>query len=157
MNVIPFVHARDLGRDARAALVRLPNRIRQIVRAPLAADVGTRPRAKRLDRTVLAEVDRHEDDLRRGARLANLAHAVGAVEQRHLHIHDDHVGLQPHALIDGRFRCICLADDNDVPVGTKHLTKPGAETFALVEDEHADDRGQSAFAGSQRTLPSAGR
>ena len=41
------------------------------------------------------------------------------------------------------------------PIGTEHLSKPGACAFALVEHEHTDGRIQPAFAGGQGALPSA--
>ena len=72
------------------------------------------------------------------ARSPNLADAVRAIEQRHLHVHEDDVGLQSIALADRRLGGFCLADDLDVAVGSQHLGETRAEPFAFVEHKHAD-------------------
>src|SRR5262249_1504833 len=79
-----------------------------------------------------------------------------AVEHRHAHVHEDHVGAQTGGLGDGLPAVHGLADDLDVGLGVQQHGEPGPHHALVVGHHHADRHAASSgsWSSSEGLAPS---
>ena len=106
-------------RDQALALDHGPDGLGHLLDRDLLQQVAVGARLDGLVEVVLLVADRQHQDLGARADVPDLPGRLDAVDPRHAHVHEDHVGRQFLGLGDGLLAVVRLGDDLDVVLGAR--------------------------------------
>ena len=128
--------AHQLGRHRGLVAGRRPEHGEQLLGVQVLEQVAVHAHADGPEQPLVVVADRQHDHLDAGELLEDHLGGLDARHDRHLHVHDHQVGLQPSRLLDALEAVVGLADDLQVRLGVDQRRDRAAEQRGVVDEQH---------------------